>query len=426
MKKILTLSCLGMMIVACTQNDPAEIKDVSDSSSSSDSSIPSGYSKPPANISTGRRISSPPPSQPATYSQPTSYAPATRSQPTTYASSAPASTVSSHTTSSSAVRGSAMNSSATNSSAASNESDANGTSERITYNRNYESIPKGGYQGDSYTVKRGDTLYYIAWVTGNDVRSLASKNNLKEPYSVNVGQVLDVSGGTASSSSTSTKSTETPAPTTTAATSPVVSSPVAAPVPTPTAQPTKPKSVMTTTTTTTTTMSSKTQPPKTTQTTQTVTQPIADVANSDNSVSSPVINSTPIRSESTTTAKSSVANISWQWPAKGKLIEKFSSASKGIDIAGSLGDKVVAAAAGRVVYSGNALPGYGNLIIIKHNDDYLTAYAHNQSILVKEQQSVRAGEQIASMGATGTSSVRLHFEIRYKAQSVDPLKYLPN
>jgi len=172
----------------------------------------------------------------------------------------------------------------------------------------------------------------------------------------------------------------------------------------------KTKPVMTTTTTITST-SNKSLSSQIKQTTKTVTNPVSNKNNT--STKSP-------------NATSNVANITWRWPARGKVIVKYSSASKGIDIASSYGDKVMAAADGRVVYSGNALPGYGNLIIIKHNDDYLTAYAHNQSILVKEQQNVRAGEQIATMGATGTSSVRLHFEIRYKAQSVDPLKYLSN
>lgn len=85
----------------------------------------------------------------------------------------------------------------------------------------------------------------------------------------------------------------------------------------------------------------------------------------------------------------------------------------------------VATADGRVVYAGNALRGYGNLIIIKHNDDYLSAYAHNDTMLVREQQEVKAGQKIATMGSTGTSSTRLHFEIRYKGKSVNPLRYLP-
>jgi lipoprotein NlpD len=116
----------------------------------------------------------------------------------------------------------------------------------------------------------------------------------------------------------------------------------------------------------------------------------------------------------------------WRWPTDGKVIENFSGAeggNKGIDIAGSKGQAIVATADGRVVYAGNALRGYGNLIIIKHNDDYLSAYAHNDTMLVREQE-VKAGQKIATMGSTGTST-RLHFEIRYKGKSVNPLQYLP-
>jgi len=119
---------------------------------------------------------------------------------------------------------------------------------------------------------------------------------------------------------------------------------------------------------------------------------------------------------------------SWRWPTDGKIIDNFSASeggNKGIDIAGTRGQPIVATASGRVVYAGNALRGYGNLIIIKHNDDYLSAYAHNDTMLVREQQEVKAGQKIATMGSTGTSSVRLHFEIRYKGKSVNPLRYLP-
>ena len=122
------------------------------------------------------------------------------------------------------------------------------------------------------------------------------------------------------------------------------------------------------------------------------------------------------------------SNVSWRWPASGRIIQGFSSTdggNKGIDIGGSRGQAVNAAAAGTVVYAGNALRGYGNLIIIKHNDDYLSAYAHNESILVKEQQQVKSGQQIAKMGSSGTNGVKLHFEIRYKGKSVDPIRYLP-
>ena len=118
----------------------------------------------------------------------------------------------------------------------------------------------------------------------------------------------------------------------------------------------------------------------------------------------------------------------WRWPTSGKVVLPYSTAdggNKGIDIAGTRGQPILATAPGRVVYAGSALRGYGNLIIIKHNDDYLSAYAHNDTMLVREQQEVKAGQKIATMGSTGTSSTRLHFEIRYKGKSVNPLQYLP-
>ncbi|WP_392553423.1 peptidoglycan DD-metalloendopeptidase family protein [Orbus wheelerorum] len=333
--KVFSISSLAIAISACSQTNPAKIENLSEPSYSStnassaaviDRSSPSTYSAPPANITTARQISS---------------APANKSYSSTVQSDGNVVTT---------------------------------TQELMTYNRNYEDIPKGGYKGDTYTVKRGDTLFYIAWITGNDFRSLAAKNNIKAPYELNVNQVIDVSGGT---TVVVTKQTTTKAGTT------------------------KPAETKTTTTTTTTSNQAR---PTTTVTTTTATGAAAAISNG---------------------PSAKVANITWQWPVKGKLIETFSNATKGIDISGSLGDKITASADGKVVYAGNALPGYGNLIIIKHNDDYLTAYAHNQSILVKEQQDVKAGQQIATMGNTGTNSVRLHFEIRYQAKSVDPLKYLP-
>ncbi len=120
--------------------------------------------------------------------------------------------------------------------------------------------------------------------------------------------------------------------------------------------------------------------------------------------------------------------LTWRWPAKGTVVGGFSAgeqSNKGIDISGKRGQPVVAAAGGRVVYAGNALRGYGNLIIIKHNEDYLSAYAHNDALRVTEQQVVKAGQKIADMGSSESSDVRLHFEIRYRGQSVNPLRYLP-
>jgi lipoprotein NlpD len=118
--------------------------------------------------------------------------------------------------------------------------------------------------------------------------------------------------------------------------------------------------------------------------------------------------------------------IAWVWPANGKMVATFSEGvSKGVDIAGKAGDPVVAAGDGKVVYSGTGLRGYGKLLIIKHNNTYLSAYAHNQNVLLKEGQSVSKGQKIAEMGNTDTDHVKLHFEVRRQGKPVDPLKYLP-
>lgn len=120
-------------------------------------------------------------------------------------------------------------------------------------------------------------------------------------------------------------------------------------------------------------------------------------------------------------------NLDWVWPAAGKVVRSFGeSASKGIDIGGRVGQPVVAAAPGKVVYSGSNLRGYGNLVIIKHNKTYLSAYAHNSQITVKEGQQVARGQKIAEMGKSDADSVRLHFEIRRLGKPVDPTKYLPD
>ncbi len=125
---------------------------------------------------------------------------------------------------------------------------------------------------------------------------------------------------------------------------------------------------------------------------------------------------------------SSSAAIAWQWPLKGKLIKKFNAnkpGQQGVDISAAVGTLVHAAAGGKVVYSGSGLRGYGNLIIIKHNDKYLSAYAHNKNILVKEGVMVKKGQQIARVGATESKQIKLHFQIRIDGKPVDPLRYLP-
>ena len=118
--------------------------------------------------------------------------------------------------------------------------------------------------------------------------------------------------------------------------------------------------------------------------------------------------------------------INWAWPSNGPLLQGFDAAkNKGVDIAGKAGDPVLAAADGSVVYAGSALRGYGNLVIVKHGSTFVTAYAHNQTILVKDGQSVKRGQKIAEMGQSEADRVKLHFEIRKNSNPVDPMQYLP-
>lgn len=263
------------------------------------------------------------------------------------------------------------------------QTDASG---HIIYNRSYQSIPKGSYNGESYTVKRGDTLFYIAWITGNDFRDLASRNNIQAPYSLNVGQVIRINGNGGGGGMLAANNNIVPSqPSSAQIQSANIDSKSASAYSDSSGKQNVGKML-----------------------------PAAGAASSATAVSASSSSSVPVGT--------------WRWPADGKIIENFSSAeggNKGIDIAGSRGQPVLATANGRVVYAGNALRGYGNLIIIKHNDDYLSAYAHNDTMLVREQQEVKAGQKIATMGSTGASSVRLHFEIRYKGKSVNPLQYLP-
>ena len=119
--------------------------------------------------------------------------------------------------------------------------------------------------------------------------------------------------------------------------------------------------------------------------------------------------------------------VAWMWPADGKVIAGFDDAkSKGIDISGKLGQQVLAAGAGKVMYAGSGIRGYGNLVIVKHTNNLLSAYAHNKSILVKEGQSVTKGQKIAEMGNSDSDAVKLHFEIRQQGKPVDPSKFLPS
>lgn len=286
------------------------------------------------------------------------------------------------------------------------------TSQDFTIPRNpttnapdYSQINKGFYKGNTYTVRKGDTMFLIAYISGLDVKELAALNNMKEPYNLSVGQTLKVSNGRSQS----------------------VAQPAVAPQPqAPVQQPVSSEPTVT-----------YTPGANGTQygSDGTITGPVKATAGGLPPVNSAPVNQ-PVQVQNQPVASQPipqdnapvVSTIAWRWPTSGNVVQGFSSSdggNKGIDIGGSRGQAVNAAAGGRVVYAGNALRGYGNLIIIKHNDDFLSAYAHNDSILVKDQQEVKAGQQIAKMGNTGTNDVKLHFEIRYKGKSVDPTRYLP-
>ena len=243
------------------------------------------------------------------------------------------------------------------------------------------------YTKKTYKVQRGDTLYAVAWYTGNDYRDLAKYNQLSAPYTISPGQVLKVT------------------PPSNVATAPVIP---------------KPKTNQSTAPTTSSVDKSLVDRPQTQAYRES-----EKVVNPQN-VTIVKKSSKSVKKQKPTSFPDKVQK--WEWPAEGKVVGTFSkseSGNKGIDIAGAKGSKVVAAADGKVVYSGSALRGYGNLVIIKHTDTFLSAYAYNDTILVKEREWVSAGQQIATMGDSGTNSVKLHFEVRYRGKSLDPMKYLP-
>ena len=240
----------------------------------------------------------------------------------------------------------------------------------IYQGKTFRDFQQDGYSASTYRVKAGDTLFSIAWYSGNDYRDLAKINRISPPYQINAGQVLSLR---------------------------------------------KP---------------AKNQPrqlnSKTGQTSETITNQAVDhskkqaygegVQNLNKGSFEPPIGQFPYRVKS------------WQWPTSEAISRHFSAkeqGNKGLDFSGRLGTPILAAADGKVVYTGAALRGFGKLIIIKHNDAFLTAYAHNDNILVKEQQWVKANQKIATMGSSGTNKVKLHFEVRYKGKSIDPLRYLP-
>ncbi|UMZ13271.1 peptidoglycan DD-metalloendopeptidase family protein [Pseudomonas sp. MPFS] len=229
-----------------------------------------------------------------------------------------------------------------------------------------------------YVVRRGDTLFSIAFRYGWDYKALAARNNIAEPYTIHPGQTIRFDGRTGTAPATVVTSTQTSASSSSKTT--VIRRPA------------------------------------------TTTTPPATGANS-----SPAGKPTPAPAP-VPAVPAGPAPTGWGWPSSGVLIGKFSSngsLNKGIDIAGDLGQPVLAASDGTVVYAGSGLRGYGELVIIKHNETYVSAYGHNRKLLVREGQQVKVGQTIAEMGSTGTDRVKLHFEIRRQGKPVDPLQFLP-
>lgn len=213
-----------------------------------------------------------------------------------------------------------------------------------------------------YRVKRGDTLLRIALDNGQSYRDIAAWNNLSDPNLIEVDQVLRVK----------------PPPGARVATKPI--------------EPLKPTE--------------------------------SKEAAADKKVAAKKAEEKEV---AVTEVKADAVDppIKLSWPAKGKVVEEFSEGkNKGIDIAGKLGEPIQAASDGKVVYAGNSLRGYGNLVIVKHDNTYLTAYAHNRSLLVKEGDTVRKGQRIAEMGDSDANMVKLHFEVRVNGKPVNPIQFL--
>ena len=234
-----------------------------------------------------------------------------------------------------------------------------------------ENTGRAGY----YTVKPKDTLIGIGLEAGQSHKDIARWNSLENPNRIEVGQVLRVAPPVADSV----------AVTKAVSSGTVTATPIAAGSAKPASAP-------------------------------------ASTPSTANPSPAPVVTAS-----SAAAPASADEEIGWIWPTNGAVLAGFDEAkNKGLDIGGSAGEPILASADGKVVYAGAGLRGYGNLIILKHNNVYLTAYAHNQTLLVKEDQSVKKGQKIAEMGNSDADRVKLHFEVRRQGKPVDPAKYLPS
>lgn len=247
----------------------------------------------------------------------------------------------------------------------------------------------------TYTVRRGDTLIRIALDHGQNYRDLVTWNNLSDPDDIKVGQLLRVAP---------------PERAVAAAGAAVVTSPVTlGGIESPAPKKTTPRGD---------------KKPYSESS-------LAEAQREENPKAVTVEKERPAASSALAAGSMVTANddekLSWMWPSNGKIIATFDEGkNKGIDIAGKLGQQVMAAGSGKVMYAGSGIRGYGNLVIVKHSNNLLSAYAHNRTILVKEGQNVSKGQAIAEMGDSDADTVKLHFEIRQQGKPVDPSKFLPS
>jgi len=314
------------------------------------------------------------------------------------------------------------------------------------------------HQDSSYTVKRGDTLYSIAFRYGMDFRDVAAGNGITPPYTIYPGQLilLDIStrpGVTSApyaaapvASGSVVSAPASPAP---AIVHPATSAPPAIGAPQPILQ--RPTPIYTPE------PSSPSAGPAIAGTPQVIPTQDAAIEAEPATTPAPGPATTPAPAETATTPAPAAAETpaatpapvpaavqpqsaspppatnytgdkveTWRWPTSGSVTRGYSeSVHKGIDIGGARGDPIVAVAAGKVVYAGTGIVGFGELVIIKHNDVYLSAYGHNDELLVREGETVTAGQVIARKGSSGTDTVKLHFEIRKEGKPIDPQRLLP-
>ncbi len=272
----------------------------------------------------------------------------------------------------------------------------NGCARHGSYNNGFFKSSNARWHAGFYTVRRGDTLYSVAWQYGEDFKQIARWNDIKAPFIIYPGQKLRL-------------------------------------IPPKYKKPTTVKFAKST---------PKKIPPqkslqqKSSKNKSTLLSQKSSVSKSSSQVSSktaqatskPKLTPAQLRWREKKRKLALKQKLVWKWPTRGKVITTFSLSHpgrKGINIAGRKGQSIKAAASGTVVYSGQGLRGYGNLIIIKHNEDYFSAYAHNHKIYIKEKQKVKIGQHIADMGSTDAERNMLHFEIRKNGTPLNPIKFLP-